>query len=312
MTMRFLRAGLQTSVQDLGRFGLMRYGISRGGAADPMAMRLANLLLGNPMDNPVLEVTLAGPTIEFEDEISVAVVGAHFELTLNEESVGCNEVLQIRRGDILSFGQLLSGARAYIAFSGAMDLPKVFGSCGSNLLGRFGGVNDRAIQRGDSIRFSRIKSVAHRRLEEHFQLKYTGHPQLRVITGAEAHCFDKQAVDDFYNQAYQVSAQSNRMGVRLSGSALDTEEIPQQISSGLCPGTVQIPPDGQPIVSFVEGQTIGGYPRIAHVISADLHMVGQLKTNDRINFLQVTQEHAREILAGKFRLLEQLRAELSG
>lgn len=310
MSMHFIKAGMQTSIQDLGRTGLMRYGISRGGAADPMAMRLANLLLGNPADTPVLEVTLAGPAIEFQCDIAIAIVGAEFELTLNEEKVEGNEVLQVKRGDTLAFGRLLSGTRAYIAFSGTMDLPRIFDSCGTNLLGGFGGLDGRAIQKGDTIGFTELRTAVTRRLPAAFRLRYSGHPQLRVVAGAEEHLFGKETASNFYSQAYQVLPQSNRMGVRLTGDTLSTEQIPQQVSSGLCPGTIQIPPDGLPIISFVEGQTIGGYPRIAHVISADLHTLGQLKANDRVSFLKVTLEQAREVLAGKFQLLDKVRAHL--
>ncbi|WP_323847341.1 biotin-dependent carboxyltransferase family protein [Microbulbifer magnicolonia] len=311
MSIRFLKSGLQTSVQDLGRTGLMRYGISRGGAADSVAMTLANLLLGNPPENPALEVTLTGPSVEFQCDISIAIVGADFELQLNNHDVESNRVLQIKCGDTLSFGGLRSGARAYIAFSGQMELPLVLDGFSTYLLGEFGGLEGRAIRAGDTIHFRRIRRVRPLCLEEKFRLKYTGHPRLRVVAGAEEPYFSDEAQRAFYRQAFRVSAQSNRMGIRLSGDALGVKEMPQLVSSGLCPGTIQVPPSGQPIVSFVEGQTIGGYPRIAHVISADQHMLGQLKPNDRASFSKVSLRQAREILAGKVRLMDQLQAALA-
>ncbi|MFC6634534.1 biotin-dependent carboxyltransferase family protein [Microbulbifer taiwanensis] len=310
--MRIIRAGLQTSVQDLGRSGSMRYGVPRGGAADPVAMQLANLLLGNPPGNPVLEVTLDGPSIEFQCDISIAIVGAQFDLALNGEPVECDRVLQIESGDRLTFGRLLSGARAYIALAGQMKLPAIFGSHSTSIIAGFGGLCGRAIEKGDAIEILEARTVDHRRLEGEYRLRYTRHPQLRVVTGAEENHFGREAIDHFYSQTYQVTAQSNRMGIRLAGDALRRGNQSQVVSSGLCPGTVQIPPDGRPIISFIEGQTIGGYPRIAHVISADLHLLGQLQANDRLDFTPVSVAQAHKILEVKSGLLERLMAEFPG
>lgn len=311
MSMRFIQAGLQTSVQDFGRTGMMRYGISRGGAADPVAMQLANLLLGNPLENPVLEVALVGPSIEFQCDISIAISGAQFELTLDGETVDSDQVIQVARGNTLSFGRLISGARAYIAFAGRMELPPVFGSFSTHLLSGFGGCCGKAIKKGDVIQFAEMRTVGSRRLEGEYRLRYTQHPQLRLVAGAEANYFSRDTLNRFYSQTCQVTTQSNRMGIRLVGNPLYCENHSQVISSGLCPGTVQIPPDGKPIISFVEGQTIGGYPRIAHVINADQHLLGQLKANDRVSFTKVSLAQAHKILEGKSALLKRLEAEFT-
>lgn len=310
MSMRFIQGGLQTSVQDFGRSGMMRYGIARGGAADPMAMQLANLLLGNSPGNPVLEAALVGPSIEFQCDISIAITGAQFVLTLDGEVVDNDRIIQVKRGSTLSFGRLVSGARAYIAFAGRIEVPPVFASASTHLLSGFGGCCGRAIKKGDVIPFAETRTVGSRRLEGEYRLRYTQHPQLRLVAGAEEDYFAPDTIDRFYSQVFKVTAQSNRMGIRLAGSALRCGNQSQVISSGLCPGTVQIPPDGKPIVSFVEGQTIGGYPRIAHVISADQHLLGQLKANDRVSFTRVSLAQAHRILEGKSALLRRLEAEL--
>ncbi|MCX2832490.1 5-oxoprolinase subunit C family protein [Microbulbifer thermotolerans] len=311
MSIRFIDAGLQTSVQDLGRTGMMRYGVSQGGAADPLAARLGNLLLGNPPHNPVLEVTLIGPRLEFQCDISLVVTGARFTLTLDGESVENDQVIQARRGSVLNFGQLRSGTRAYIAFAGQMALTRIFDSFSTHLQSGFGGCGGQPLKKGDLIRFEETRTVADRQLREEHRLRYTGHPRLRVVAGAEETLFSGETLERFYTQAFRVTPQSNRMGIRLTGEPLHCAARTQIISSGLCPGTIQVPPDGDPIIAFVEGQTIGGYPRIAHVISADQHLLGQLKANDRISFEKVSLARAHEILAGKSALLNQLTAEYS-
>jgi antagonist of KipI len=290
----------------------MRYGVSKGGAADPIAMQLANLLLGNPADNPVIEVTLTGPTIEFQRAVSIAIVGAQFEMKLNDRQVDNDQILQISKGDTLAFGKLISGARAYIAFAATMQLSPVFNSYASHLIAGFGAISEtagnfgRAIQTDDVIHFEKLRIVAAGCLSGEYKLRYTPHPQIRVVAGTEERYFSRDAISDFYRQTYRVSAQSNRMGIRLCGGKLAAEHMPQIVSSGLCPGTIQIPADGKPIISFIEGQTIGGYPRIAHVISADLPLLGQLKANDRVSFVNISIAQAHKILAGKSQILDNL------
>lgn len=304
--LRILKPGLQTSIQDGGRKGWMQYGIARGGAADPVAMQLANGLLRNPAGHPCLEVTLTGPDIEFGHDLSIAICGARFTLTHNGRSVDNDRVIQIRRGDILQFGPLQSGARAYLAFAAEPALEMVFDSLSTHLQTNFGGLDGRALRAGDEIPLQHFRRERSRQLADKYKLKYTGHPQLRVIDGAEAKLFAGDQQELFYRTTYRVSPQSNRMGIRLQGDRLDNDGLPQMTSSGLCPGTVQIPPDGQPIISFVEGQTIGGYPRFAHVISADQHLLAQLKPRDRIDFLRVNLNTALQILRNKTSMLTEL------
>jgi len=304
--LRIIKPGLQTSIQDSGRPGWMRYGVPGGGAADPVAMSLANVLLENPAAQPCLEIALTGPEIEFDTDLSIAVCGARFALTLNGEEISNDRVIRVNRHDRLQFGALQYGARAYLALAATIDLPSVMGSLSTHLQTCFGGFAGRALKSGDEIPLIAPRTCAPRQLPEHLRLRYTARPQLRVTEGAEAGLFDEREYDRFYTSAFIVSAQSNRMGLRLEGASLNTDGMAQIISSGLCPGTVQVPPNGQPIISFVEGQTIGGYPRLAHVISADQHLLGQLKPRDKVNFLRVSLERSQRILREKTALLAEL------
>lgn len=306
MSVHFIQPGLQTSIQDGGRPGMLRMGVPRGGAADTFAMALANLLLANPPTHPCIEVSLTGPDLEFTCNLSIAVTGARFDLKHNGNPVPNNEVLQMKTGDRLQFGALQSGARAYIALAAEMDLPTVFDSFSTHLISAFGGYCGRAIHAGDRITLRHCRREPHRQLPTRYHLNYRARPLLRVVPGCEAGHFSPAAVDAFQCGEFRVSPQSNRMGIRLIGEPLPIENTRQVMSSGLCPGTVQVPPNGLPIISFVEGQTIGGYPRIAHVISADLHCLGQLQADSLLNFEPVDLRSAHQILREKSQLLTQL------
>ncbi|QIL91486.1 5-oxoprolinase/urea amidolyase family protein [Microbulbifer sp. SH-1] len=306
MTLHIVKPGLQTTVQDGGRPGYLRWGLSCGGAADSFAMALGNLLLGNPPDHPCLEVALTGPEIDFRANISIAITGARFDLFHNDTPVTNDEVISVHAGDRLRFGALRSGARAYVALAGDMQLTAMFRSLSTHVIAGFGGMCGRALKAGDTIPLRHCRQVRQRTLPAQFRLDYRARPLLRVIPGLEARDFSADALRGFYQGGFTVSPQSNRMGIRLQGEPLPVTGLPQQISSGLCAGTVQVPPNGLPIISFVEGQTIGGYPRIAHVISADLHRLGQLSAGAQLDFTPVDRSTAHRILQQKSQLLATL------
>ncbi|WP_406828919.1 biotin-dependent carboxyltransferase family protein [Microbulbifer sp. ARAS458-1] len=306
MTLRVLKPGLQTTVQDAGRPGNLRWGVARGGAADTFAMALANLLLANPLSHPCLEVALTGPELEFTCELSIAICGAEFDLLHNRTPVGNDQVLQMRPGDILRFGGLRSGARAYIALAAELAIDRRMGSLSTHVISGFGGFAGRALQAGDQLPLRNCRIAKTRSLPGPYRLDYRSRPLLRTVDGVEAHCFSENARQQLGAGNFTVSPQSNRMGIRLNGPPLPQERAPQQVSSALCPGTIQVPPNGLPIISFVEGQTIGGYPRIAHVISADVHRLGQLTAGTPLNLETIDAEVARQIQREKASLLMKL------
>lgn len=316
VSMHFIRAGLQTSIQDYGRPGLMHFGIPIGGAADPLSMKIANLLLGNPLNNPVLEITLTGPLIEFTCDVSIAITGAKFHTSLNNKAIENYKVIQIKHGDTLDFSELISGMRAYIGFSATISTPIILGSSATHLISGFGGQNNRAIESSDRVFFEDAWTVRPARLKREFQPNYDLLPLIRVVHGPEYSNFSREIIEQFSGNFFQVSAQSNRMGIRLSPpinlncEAL-TKSSGQMISSGLYPGSIQIPSSGEPIISFIEGQTIGGYPRLAHVIRADLHRLGQLKALDKVSFQVINLESATMILREKQKNLKKLQREVA-
>jgi biotin-dependent carboxylase-like uncharacterized protein len=306
MSLRFIKAGQQTSIQDAGRSGFMHQGISRSGAMDPLSLQLANWLVSNPINQAAIEVTLAGPTIEFTERLSIAICGAAFDLTLNDEPVFNNETIIVTAGDVLAFAGIRQGARAYLAIAGKLDVDSTFASQSTHLTAGFGGYKGRQFQSDDVLAVLSAQEVKKRVLPEAYQPTFTGNYLLRCCVGIETEHFEQESLAAFYDATYVVSNDSNRMGLRLEGSPVPLQTAIDIISSGLTQGSIQLPPSGLPIISSVDGQTIGGYPRIANVISADLNILGQLKAGDKIGWLSVTRVKAWQHLQQKEMFLNKL------
>jgi antagonist of KipI len=275
-----LEPGFETTVQDLGRFGYAQLGVSAAGAADALALRAANLLVGNAENAAALEMTLTGAALAFESATVIAVTGSDFGADLPLWSA-----VEIEAGTVLRFGATRSGARCYLAVRGGLAVPTVLGSASAHLASSLGG---RALAKGnllpigaDIIRRPRTTRLAPPSAEG----------PLRVTRGPQAKWFS----DDLYAAAYRVTPSSNRMGVRLCGTAIPSPSG-HMLTEGVPLGAVQIPPDGQPIVLFVEHQTTGGYPKPANVISADLWRVGQLVPHREVRFELVTLDEALALL----------------
>ncbi|MCW8880375.1 MAG: biotin-dependent carboxyltransferase family protein [Kangiellaceae bacterium] len=306
MSLTFLKPGLQTSIQDLGRSGKMHLGINQSGAMDSLSLKLANWLVGNSLNSPCLEITLMGPTIKFKVSTSIAVCGAEFDIYHNGDLVFNDETIQVCKGDILEFDKLRSGARAYLAIAGKLKCEKLFGSYSTHLMANFGGYQGRQIKTGDKIKVKDPRLIDVKILDKQLKLKYLGNYLIRFTDSIESNFFDSDAFHQFASNEYKISADSNRMGLRLVGQPISTRKSEQIMSSGLVPGTIQIPSSGLPIIAGVDGQTIGGYPRIGSVISADLPLLGQLKANDKIKWQYIEMNSARKFLSHKTEMIQAL------
>ncbi|TQV89807.1 biotin-dependent carboxyltransferase family protein [Aliikangiella coralliicola] len=306
MSIHFVKPGLQTSLQDLGRIGQMHKGISRSGAMDTVAMQMANWLVSKPLDSAVLEITLVGPTLAFEKAMTLGVCGAEFELFLNGNQVFNNESFNVKPGDKLQFDKLKTGARAYLAFSGELKLAKVLASYSTHITAGFGGYQGRQFKLNDSLELHQTQIKDARKLPKECEMFYSGNYLLRCVSSVESSLFKQQNKNQFYASSYKVSTDSNRMGIRLSDNPIQLDNKLEILSSGLTQGSIQIPPSGEPIISSVDGQTIGGYPRIANVITADLSLLGQLKANDKVNFVFTTNKQANIILTNKQKIMNKL------
>ncbi|WP_417446998.1 biotin-dependent carboxyltransferase family protein [Kangiella sp.] len=306
MSIHFLKGGLQTSLQDLGRHGFRRYGIPNNGALDPVSLQIANWLVSKPLDSACLEITQAGPVLEFTQNLAIAVTGAHFELLLNDRSVPMHETLFVKKGDQLKFGKLLNGARAYLAFSAEPNVPKIMESYSTNFMANFGGLGGRVFRNDDTLSLNNCFIPETRTTPRDLQLQFGDNYQIRFIQGREWSCFSHEIQQAFLDSAYHVTSQSNRMGMRLKGSAVKTEQSLSMTTTPITAGTIQIPPDGQPIITLADGQTTGGYPRMGQVITADLPVLGQLKANDSISFQEVEIKDALDLLSQKNSMFNRL------
>lgn len=296
MTIRIAKPGFFTTVQDLGRYGCAHLGISPAGAADPLSLRIANLLVGNEENAPALEVTLLGPTLEFEQSAIIAFTGASCECKAGLNPVPANTALEITAGTVLECGSVTAGARCYLAIRGGFDVPLVMGSASTLVAARFGGFHGRRLQSGDVLQVRTGGSFRDRSLRSGaLDSKRIPRP-LRITKGAQQDWFGPEAWEDLFSSAYVVSELSDRKGVRLKGENVRPREPSELLTEGIPLGAIQVPPDGQPIILFVDQQTTGGYPKIANVIAADMPGVGQLRPRDQVRFTEVSIAEAVKAL----------------
>ena len=289
--------GLFTTVQDLGRPGFGPMGVSPSGAADPLALRLGNRLVGNPEHAAGLEMTLLGGTFAFPEGAAIALTGADFSAELDGTLVPTGVSVEVRPGQTLRSGATRSGARCYLCFAGGIAERPFLGSQSTHLLSGLGGHQGRALRKGDVLKIGNANGVFRRRTVAVNALQHLQPRKLlRVTPGPQRDLFPDAALKVFYGSAYRVTEESNRMGLRLEGPPLPLNERGEMLTEGVSLGAVQITPAGLPIILFVEQQTTGGYPKIANVISADLSSLGQLRPRDEIRFEPVDWENARALL----------------
>jgi antagonist of KipI len=321
------RPGFLTTVQDLGRPGFRQAGVTPGGAIDALAMRIANLLVGNEENHAGLEVTLSGLRLRFSDDRCVAWCGGAFEVKVSESLLPAGRVCFVSAGEELSFGHTRSGCRAWLAISGGIDVPPVLGSRSTDLRGAFGGLEGRVLRKDDRIPLGRLPQRTQERIAGLRDKKVTswGAPsewalpgsakdahELRVVRGADWSRFSAEAIESFLSQPFTISPDSDRMGVRLVGSALQrSDEGGDLISEAVTPGTIQVPPGGQPILLMADCQTIGGYPKLAHMITVDLPIAAQLRPGDRVRFHEVSMAEAHRLLLQRADYLARFRIGLS-
>lgn len=283
MTIEVQSPGMFTTVQDLGRPGFGPLGVPVSGAADPVALRLGNRLLGNPEGAAALELTLLGGVFRFPGGAAIAITGGDFDASVPQW-----ETVEVVAGDAVRVGPARSGARAYLCVRGGIDVPLFLGSASTHVLSGLGGHAGRALRKGDTLRIGPPPPAPPRSsIRPEIRALLAPRKTIRVTMGPQADGFAPAAVERFYAAQWRVSEQSNRMGIRLSGPAIDAPHGGHMLTEGVSLGAVQVPADGQPIIVFVEMQTTGGYPKIANVISADLASLGQLRPRDTVGFALV-------------------------
>lgn len=305
-----LAPGMLTTVQDRGRSGLQHLGVPVSGAMDPFSYRLANALAGNARDVATLEVTLTGPALRFHDARIVAVAGAWFELTLDEQPVPMATPLQVTPGATLRFGARRRGARAYVAVSGGVDVPSVFGSRATHLTTAMGGWQGRALARGDrlplgaappSVRAFPVGQDVNARV---VALGAASDPwHVRVLAGPQDDLFVDGALESLTTNPYHVSVDADRVGFRLEGARLAHRAVADIISDATPAGSLQVPASGLPVLLMADRQTTGGYAKLATVIFADLGVAAQAAPGDCLQFHLVDRAVALRALVAREQFL---------
>lgn len=304
MTLRIVKPGMLTTIQDLGRVGFQRFGINPNGAMDRAAARIANLLVGNDENRAVIETHFPACEAVFESETVAAIAGADLAAEIDGVPVAAWSTFHAREGSTLRFRAKTLGNRAYLAVQGGFSADEWLGSASTNLVAGLGGHEGRKLASGDVIRFADPRSdkrALHRRAAASLIPLYRPFPTVRVIAGAEFAQLDDATQKAFVEHDFVVSNRSDRMGFRLEGHKLSRTDEGEIVSSAVSCGTIQLLPDGSTILLMADHQTTGGYPRLAHVIARDLPLAAQLGPGDKLAFHLVDIEHA-EALAAEFEL----------
>ena len=313
------RAGFLTSVQDLGRTGFREFGVSTSGALDTFASRVANLLVGNDQGAAGIEITLGGLQLRFDDERIVAWCGGEFDVHIGSTALPAGHAGFGPAGEELKFGRPEIGCRAWLAISGGIDAPIVLGSRSTDLRAQFGGFEGRALRDGDIVPLGlqpgssppATQGISSWTAPHGWASPAKRDPILRFVPGCDWNRFTPSTLQRLTSEAFTVSHDSDRMGVRFDGPELKREDNIDLTSEAVAPGTIQIPPSGKPILLLGDCQTIGGYPKIAHVITVDLGIAAQLRAGDHVRFSEVSLADARRLLLDRQRELKRFRIGLS-
>jgi antagonist of KipI len=322
-------AGFLTSVQDLGRTGFRQSGVSVGGALDSHALRVANALVGNDDTAAGIEATLGTVRLHFDDERVVAWCGGAFAIRIGEAELPPGHAGLVAKDEEVTIVAADDGGRAWLAISGGIDVPLVLGSRSTDLRGNFGGHEGRALRDGDVLPLFKGRRFPNRRPDKDGGLESaapwvsdwsaptpwaaTAHRDafLRIVRGAHWDAFTPEAQSSLVTNSFSVTSDSDRMGARLDGPELERIDATDLLSEAVAPGTLQVPPNGKPILLLGDCQTIGGYPKIAHVITVDLPIAAQLWPGDPVRFHEVSLAEAQDLLREREEDLARFRVGLS-
>lgn len=314
MQVKVISPGLLTTLQDKGRIGYQKHGIIASGAMDPYAFRMANILLDNEENEGVLEISFLGPVLAFQEDTLIAITGGDLSPTIDGEPVPMWRPVLIKKDRVLHFRMLKSGARAYLAVAGGFDVPVVMGSKSTYMRAELGGFKGRALLAEDTLVTLQTKtqmekfrpvlcksSVTGGFLTTYWFFEPTHIPlgdapiQVRVTRGNQMESFTETSIAAFFRTPYTVTPASDRMGYRLDGAALQLISPLEMISEAVSFGTVQAPPDGNPIILLADRQTAGGYPKFAQVIHVDLAVIAQICPGSMIQFTEVSLKEAENL-----------------
>ena len=318
-----LKSGMLTTIQDTGRHGFQQFGVVASGSMDIVSNRIANVLVGNEEHEAVLEITLTGPTLRFGENALIALCGADLSPIVDGIPIRMDRPVFIKKGGLLSFGNCKSGSRTYLAVAGGFSAPIVMNSKSTYLRAAIGGFEGRALLIGDQLSIGtpskRCKSIINK-LSETYLVKEMGWSvgsiplslnnntnPIRVMEGPQFHLFSKLSQVQFYSSPFQMTQQSDRMGFRIKGPTLSLENTVEMISEAVSFGTIQVPPNGNPIILLADRQTTGGYPKIGQIATIDLPIVAQKKPGDWLSFTPISVNDSQKLFIQweqKFKLLK--------
>lgn len=328
MSISVLNPGLLTTIQDRGRYGYEKYGVIVSGAMDQYSMRIANILVGNDENEGVLEITLIGPALKIKKGNLISITGADISPTINEKKVPMGRPIYLNEDCVLKFGKCVNGCRAYIAIAGGIDVPLIMDSKSTYLRFGIGGQDGRALKKGDVINIGKKNSISLGIIDKikvlnkkesfvytkwyvkNFIINENSPIYIRVFEDMQFKNIKEESIKDFFSKPFIIDSKSDRMGYRLNGPKVELSEKLEMISGEVSLGTIQIPPDGNPIILLADRATAGGYPKIAHVALYDIPKLVQLKPNDKIIFKKITLKEAEDLYLKREMYIEELKKSI--
>jgi len=306
-----LKPGLFTTVQDLGRYGYLKYGVPISGAMDTFSYIAANLLVANNPNAACLEITLTGPELQTLNRTQIAITGGAISPKINGQNVPMWQTLEVHEGEIVSFGKMESGCRAYLSTRGGINTSLILGSRSTYVRGGFGGIHGRQLKTDDIIdTFDAPLLKVGYSMPEEMVPQFTGKFRVHVILGPQDDMFTDRGINALLSSIYKITQEADRMGYRLEGPLIEHQGRADIISDALLPGAIQVPKSGKPIVIMRDAQTTGGYPKIAVAITPDVSLLGQAKPNDTIEFSKIELQQAYEKIREYNKLLSTLSERL--
>lgn len=296
MGFKVLNKGLLSLIQGGPRVGFQQYGVPVSGAMDDYSLRIGNLLVGNDEYEACIEALIVGPSIKFDEKSIIAITGGDLGPMLNGINIDMHRSYIVNKGDILSFSGMKNGCRAYIAFGGGIDVPIVMGSKSTYTKANLGGYEGRSLKDGDYVKLLKFDGNINSILPKKYIPSYENEITLRAIRGPQDDMFDKNNIKTLFNSIYDITNECDRMGYRLSGEKIKHLNGADIVSDGIAFGAIQVPGHGNPIIMMSDRQTVGGYTKIANVISVDLYKLAQSKPGDKVMFKEVDIYESHRIL----------------
>jgi urea carboxylase len=310
---KVITSGALTTVQDIGRYGYQKFGIPVAGVMDEYSYKIANYLVGNDENEAVLEMTFIGSNLEFLEDMVIAITGANLKPQINKKDISMWQSIQVKKGDVLSFAGVKEGIRTYVAFGGKINVPVVNGSKSTTIKSKLGGYNGRKLQKDDMLEIIISKNATkNKKLDEKYIPKFNKEEKIRVVLGPQDDYFTEYGISTFLSkEGYSITAESDRMGVRLDGKAIEHKKTADIISDGAVIGSIQVPANGMPIILMADRQTTGGYTKIGTVIKEDICKIAQMGTNFKLFFEELTIQESQEEYKKYHKKFEEIKKQIT-